>query len=151
MSSVNKAILVGNLGGDPEIRELQNGKRVCNLKLATSERWRDKNSGEMKEKTEWHRISIFSDGLIGICEKYLKKGSKIFVEGQIRTRKWQNQEGQDQYSTEIVVQGFNSSLQMLEKPTTSAESGRNEYREASRGSGSAPAPADSSFDDEIPF
>jgi single-strand DNA-binding protein len=112
--SVNKVILVGNLGADPEIRRTQDGRPIANLRLATSESWRDKATGERKEKTEWHRIVIFNEGLCRIAEQYLKKGAKIYVEGQLQTRKWQDQSGQDKYSTEVVLQGFNSVLTMLD-------------------------------------
>ncbi len=113
MSSVNKVILIGNLGADPEIKQLQNGKPVCNLRLATSESWKDKQSGERRERTEWHRVVIFSEGLCRIAEQYLKKGSKVYLEGQLQTRKWEK-DGQDHYSTEVVLQGFNSILVMLD-------------------------------------
>jgi single-strand DNA-binding protein len=113
--SVNKVILVGNLGADPEIRRTQDGRPIVNLRLATSETWRDKNSGERKERTEWHRVVIFNENLCKVAEQYLKKGSKIYVEGQLQTRKWQDQSGQDRYSTEVVLQGFNSQLTMLDR------------------------------------
>jgi single-strand DNA-binding protein len=112
--SVNKVILVGNLGRDPEIRNLQDGNRVANLALATSENWRDKTSGERREKTEWHRVVIFNDRLVDVAEKYLKKGSKIYVEGQLQTRKWTDQQGQERYSTEVVLQRFRGELTMLD-------------------------------------
>ncbi|MEE4201774.1 single-stranded DNA-binding protein [Erythrobacter sp.] len=112
--SLNKVMLIGNLGKDPEIRSFQNGGRVCNLALATSETWKDKNTGDRQERTEWHNIAIFSDGLINVCENYLKKGSKIFVEGKLQTRKWQTQDGQDRYSTEVVLRGFDGTLTMLD-------------------------------------
>ncbi len=112
--SVNKVILVGNLGKDPEIRRTQDGRPIANLSVATSESWRDKNTGERKEKTEWHRVVIFNEGLCRIAEQYLKKGSKIYLEGQLQTRKWTDKDGQDKYSTEVVLQGFNSSLTMLD-------------------------------------
>lgn len=112
--SVNKVIIVGNLGRDPEVRSFQNGGKVCNMTIATSENWRDKNSGERKERTEWHRIAIFSEGLVRVAEQYLRKGSKVYIEGQLETRKWQDQNGQDKYSTEIVLRGFNSTLTMLD-------------------------------------
>ncbi len=111
--SVNKVIIVGNLGADPEIRTFNNGGKVCNLSVATSERWRDKNTGENREKTEWHRVVIFSEGLVRVCEQYLKKGSTIYIEGKLQTRKWQDQSGNDRYSTEVVLQGFDSKLVML--------------------------------------
>src|SRR6185369_5022203 len=113
--SVNKVILVGNLGADPEIRTLPSGNKVVNLSVATSESWRDKNSGERKEKTEWHRVVIFSEGLARVAEQYLHKGSKVYLEGALQTRKWQDQSGQDKYSTEVVLQGFNSQLTMLDR------------------------------------
>ena len=113
--SVNKVILVGNLGRDPEIRSFANGGRVANLSLATSETWRDKQSGERKEKTEWHRVVIFNEGLCRIAEQYLKKGMKVYLEGQLQTRKWTDQQGIEKYSTEVVLQGFNSALTMLDR------------------------------------
>ena len=112
--SVNKVILVGNLGADPEIRYTQAGKKIANLRLATSDSWKDRQSGERREKTEWHRVVIFNEGLANITEQYLKKGSKVYVEGQLQTRKWQGNDGQDRYSTEVVLQGFNSALTMLD-------------------------------------
>lgn len=115
--SVNKVILVGNLGADPEIRRTQDGRPIANLSVATSESWRDKNSGERREKTEWHRVVIFNEGLCKIAENYLKKGSKVYLEGQLQTRKWQDQSGQDKYSTEVVLQGFNGNLTMLDGRT----------------------------------
>ena len=112
--SVNKVILVGNLGRDPESRSFQNGGKVVNLRIATSESWKDRNSGERKEKTEWHSVAIFNEGLANVAERYLRKGSKVYIEGSLQTRKWQDQQGQDRYSTEIVLQGFNSVLTMLD-------------------------------------
>ena len=112
--SVNKVILVGNLGKDPEIRRTQDGRPIANLSVATSETWRDKNTGERKEKTEWHRVVIFSEPLCRVVEQYLKKGAKVYIEGQLQTRKWQDKDGQDKYSTEVVLQGFNSQLTMLD-------------------------------------
>lgn len=112
--SVNKVILVGNLGADPEIRRTQDGRPIANLRIATSESWRDRNSGERREKTEWHRVVIFNEGLCKVCENYLRKGAKVYIEGQLQTRKWQDQSGQDKFSTEIVLQGFNSTLTMLD-------------------------------------
>jgi len=112
--SVNKVILVGNLGRDPESRSFQNGGKVVNLRIATSETWKDRTSGERKEKTEWHSVAIFSEGLANVAEKYLRKGSKVYLEGALQTRKWQGSDGQDKYSTEIVLQGFNSVLTMLD-------------------------------------
>ena len=111
--SVNKVILIGNLGRDPEVRTFQNGGKVCNLRIATSERWRDKNTGENREKTEWHSVAIFSEGLIRVCEQYLRKGSTVYIEGKLQTRKWQDQSGADRYSTEVVLQGFDGRMVML--------------------------------------
>jgi single-strand DNA-binding protein len=112
--SVNKVILVGNLGRDPESRTFQNGGKVVELRIATSESWKDRNSGERKEKTEWHTVKVFNEGLANVAERYLRKGSKVYIEGALTTRKWQDQQGQDRYSTEIVLQGFNSVLTMLD-------------------------------------
>jgi len=112
--SVNKVILIGNLGRDPESRSFSNGGKGCNLRIATSETWKDKQTGERKERTEWHSVAIFSEGLAGVAERYLRKGSKVYIEGQLRTRKWQDQSGNDRYSTEIVIDGFNGSLTMLD-------------------------------------
>lgn len=112
--SVNKVILVGNLGRDPEIRRTQDGKPIANLRIATSESWRDRNSGERRERTEWHSVVIFNENLCRIAEQYLRKGSKVFIEGSLQTRKWQGQDGQDRYTTEVVLQGFNGNLTMLD-------------------------------------
>ncbi|AMK25039.1 MULTISPECIES: single-stranded DNA-binding protein [unclassified Sphingobium] len=112
--SVNKVILVGNLGADPEVKSFQNGGKVCNLRIATSESWKDRNSGERKERTEWHSVSIFSEGLAGVAERFLRKGSKVYLEGQLRTRKWQDQSGNDRYTTEVVLQGPGAVLTMLD-------------------------------------
>src|SRR5215470_1624285 len=159
MAGVNKVILVGNLGADPEVRQLPSGEPVVNLRLATSESWRDKNSGERKEKTEWHRVVIFNENLAKVAEKYLHKGSKVYLEGQLQTRKWQNKDGQDQYSTEVVLQKFRGELQMLDG--RGADNGAFEGASASSGGGGRRAvaggrggpaqdfPADP--DDEIPF
>lgn len=119
MSSVNKVILVGNLGADPEVRSLPSGGKVVNLRVATSEKWKDK-SGERQERTEWHRVVIFSEGLAKVAEQYLRKGSKVYLEGQIQTRKWTDQSGVEKYSTEVVLQGFNSNLTMLDGPSGDA-------------------------------
>lgn len=143
MSSLNKVQLIGSLGADPEVRSFQNGGRVCNLRIATSETWKDKATGERKERTEWHSVAISSDGLVSVAESYLRKGSKVFVEGQLRTRKWQDQSGNDRYSTEIVLQGYDAKLIMLGgKPQ-----GQHEQQE--RVAGSVDTPID--LDDEIPF
>ena len=112
--SVNKVIIVGNLGADPEVRSFQNGGKVCNLRIATSENWKDKNTGEKQERTEWHTVAIFGEGLAGVAERFLKKGSKVYIEGQLRTRKWQDQQGADRYSTEVVLQGPGAVLTMLD-------------------------------------
>lgn len=151
--SVNKVILVGNLGADPEVRSTQDGREIANLRIATSESWKDRNTGERKERTEWHRVVIFNEGLVNVAKNYLKKGSKVYIEGALQTRKWQNKDGQDQYSTEVVLQGFNSTLAMLDgKPGGgAANDGGADYgspapRAAAGGGGAAPA-----LDDEIPF
>lgn len=112
--SVNKVILIGNLGADPEVRQTQDGRPIVNLRLATSENWKDKNTGERRERTEWHRVVIFSEGLARVAEQYLKKGAKVYVEGQLQTRKWTDQQGVERYSTEVVLQGFNATLTMLD-------------------------------------
>ena len=112
--SLNKVMLIGNLGADPEIRSFQNGGKVANLRIATSETWKDRNTGERQERTEWHTVAIFSDGLVGVVERYLKKGSKVYIEGQLQTRKWQDQSGNDRYSTEVVIRGMNGTLTMLD-------------------------------------
>ena len=149
--SINKVILVGNLGADPEIRHTQSGKPIVNLRVATSETWKDKQTGERKERTEWHRVVIFSEGLAGIAEKYLKKGSKVYLEGKLVTRKWQDQSGTDRYSTEVVLQGYDANITLLDKPN--GNGGNRDDDDF--GSGTArqqqrrPAPVDA--DDEIPF
>ena len=158
--SLNRVMLIGNLGNDPDIRTMQNGGRVCNLSIATSENWKDKNTGERREKTEWHRVSIFNDGLVGVCENYLKKGSKVFIEGQLETRKWQDQNGQDKYSTEIVIKSFNGGLTMLDSRNDNAGAGggyQQQQRPQQQASGggyqqqqSAP-PVHDDFEDDIPF
>src|SRR5690554_2962366 len=111
--SINKVMLVGNLGADPEIRRTQDGRPIANLRIATSESWRDRNTGERREKTEWHRVVVFNEGLCKLIEQYLKKGTKLYIEGALQTRKWTDQSGQERYSTEVVLQGFNSTLTML--------------------------------------
>jgi len=158
--SVNKVILVGNLGADPEVRTLPSGNKVVNLSVATSDSWRDKNSGERKEKTEWHRVVIFSEGLARVAEQYLRKGSKVYLEGALQTRKWQDQSGQDKYSTEVVLQGFNSNLTMLDGRGENAEGGSVGFSgppssggrsEGRRPSANAPAFESGGMDDDIPF
>ena len=121
--SVNKVIIVGNLGADPEVKSFQNGGRICNLRIATSEDWKDKQSGEKKERTEWHSVTLQNDGLVGVAERFLKKGSKVYIEGQLRTRKWQDQSGNDRYTTEISVAGFDGKLVMLDGPKGSSGGG----------------------------
>lgn len=121
--SLNKVILIGNLGQDPEVRNLPSGGKVVNLSVATSESWKDKNSGERKEKTEWHRCSIFGEGLVRVAEQYLRKGSKVYIEGQLQTRKWQDQSGADRYSTEVILQGYNCQLLMLDGKGSGDNSG----------------------------
>jgi single-strand DNA-binding protein len=152
--SVNKVILVGNLGKDPEIRRTQDGRPIANLSIATSETWRDKNSGERKEKTEWHRVVIFNEGLCKVAEQYLKKGAKVYIEGALQTRKWTDQSGVEKYSTEVVLQGFNSTLTMLDGRggADSQADDRNEYAEAT-GAAAPRRPATSRGDmnDDIPF
>ena len=139
MSSVNKVILIGTLGRDPEVRQFPNGGQVCNLSVATSERWKDKKTGEKREKTEWHKVSLFNEGLVRVAQNYLKKGSKVYIEGQLETRKYQGKDGSDRYSTEVVLRGYGGTLTMLD--------GRNDSG-GGQASNSAPV---QNFDDEIPF
>ena len=155
--SVNKVILIGNLGADPEVRTMGDGRPVVNLRIATSESWKDRNTGERKEKTEWHRVVIFSEPLARVAEQYLKKGAKVYIEGQLQTRKWQDtQSGEDKYSTEVVLQGFNSQLTMLdgraggEEGASSGFSGPRQS-EARRPRANAPAFESGGMDDDIPF
>ena len=163
--SVNKVIILGNLGRDPEVRTFQNGGKVCNLRIATSETWKDKNTGERREKTEWHSVAIFSEGLVRVAEQYLKKGSKVYLEGKLQTRKWQDQSGNDRYSTEVVLQGFDASLVMLDARGEGGgggggyggQSGGGDYGGGydsgpSQGGGSSGGSNPSrDMDDEIPF
>jgi len=169
--SVNKVILVGNLGRDPESRSFQNGGKVVELRIATSESWKDRNSGERKEKTEWHTVKVFSEGLANVAERYLRKGSKVYLEGALQTRKWQDQSGADRYSTEIVLQGFNATLVLLDRREGEGggsswnedAGGGNEFNSSFAGSGGArggasagggssrPAAFDSDLDDDVPF
>ena len=163
--SVNKVILIGNLGRDPEVRSFPNGGKVCNLRIATSENWKDRNTGERREKTEWHSVAIFSEPLVRVAEQYLRKGSKIYIEGQLETRKWQDQSGADRYSTEVVLRPYTSTLTMLDGRGDNAGGGGG-YGGGSGGGGydqgydNSPAPADpygggtrpsNDMDDEIPF
>jgi len=132
--SLNKVMLIGNLGADPEVRSFQNGGKVCNLRIATSETWKDRNTGERQERTEWHNVAIFSEGLVGVAERFLKKGSKIYVEGSLRTRKWQDQSGQDRYTTEVVLQGPGAVMTMLDgAPGGGGRSGGGEWGGGSSG------------------
>ncbi|GGD12732.1 single-stranded DNA-binding protein [Pyruvatibacter mobilis] len=162
--SVNKVILVGNLGADPEVRHTQDGRPIVNLRIATSESWRDRSTGERRERTEWHRVVIFSEGLAKIAEQYLRKGSKVYLEGQLQTRKWQDQSGQDRYSTEVVLQGFNSTLTMLDGRSGGEGGGSMGGGGGAMGGGGSMGgggggrpsqPADDfgggDFDDEVPF
>lgn len=160
--SVNKVILIGNLGKDPEVRTFQSGDKVVNFSIATSETWKDKMSGERKEKTEWHNISVYNKGLVTVCENYLKKGSKVYIEGQLETRKWQDQNGNDRYTTEVALRPFRSELTMLDSRSGGQSGGGfqdNSYGGDFQGGGqsfgggqaaAAPAPAQD-MDDEIPF
>jgi single-strand DNA-binding protein len=145
--SVNKVILIGNLGADPEVRQTQDGRPIVNLRVATTDSWRDKSTGERRERTEWHRIVIFSEGLARVAEQYLKKGAKVYIEGQLQTRKWTDQNGQERYSTEVVLQGFNSALTMLDgRRDGGRDAGGADFAESSSsGRGSYP------LDDDIPF
>ena len=146
--SLNKVLLIGRLGADPEIKQMVNGKNVARLSLATSQSWKDKNTGEKKEKTEWHRIVVFNEGLVNVVQQYLKKGAQIYIEGQLSTRKWKDEKsGQDKYSTEIIIQGFNSSLTMLgggnQNSLSSKESKENFNQDMQ--------PQQNELDDDIPF
>jgi len=154
--SVNKVILLGNVGRDPEIRATQSGSRIANLSVATSESWKDKATGERKENTQWHRVVIFNDALVGIIERYVKKGSKLYVEGQLETRKWQDKEGKDQYSTEVVLRQYGGTLTLLDSRPSDGGGDRGGYVQ-DNGGGSAPsynAPSGNyaaDLDDDIPF
>lgn len=144
---LNQCQFIGNLGADPEVRSFQNGGRVCNLRLAVTDKWKDRTSGERKERTEWISVAIFSDGLVGVAERYLRKGSKIFVQGELRTRKWQDQSGADKFSTEIVLQGPEARLTMLDGPQ-----GGNRVPDGSRGAPAGQWSGDADdLDDDIPF
>jgi len=166
--SVNKVILIGNLGRDPEVRTFQNGGKVCNLRIATSETWKDRNTGERREKTEWHSVAIFSEGLVRVAEQYLRKGSKVYLEGKLQTRKWQDQSGQDRYSTEVVLQGPGATFVMLDGRADGGGGAGGDYGggggdsyggqdggdyggDSGGGSGGGPAPSNGIEDDEIPF
>jgi single-strand DNA-binding protein len=167
--SVNKVILIGNLGRDPEVRTFQNGGKVCNLRIATSETWKDRNTGERKERTEWHSVAIFSEPLARVAEQYLRKGSKVYIEGQLETRKWQDQSGQDRYSTEVVLRPYRSELTMLDGRDGGGGGGgfggdqgggygggydndpQDDRYGGGSGGGGKSAPSSRDMDDEIPF
>lgn len=170
--SVNKVILIGNLGRDPEVRNFQNGGKVCNLRIATSETWKDRNTGERRERTEWHSVAIFQEGLVRVAEQYLRKGSKVYLEGKLQTRKWQDQSGQDRYTTEIVLQGYDGVLTMLDGRGEGGGGGNyaggssggyggdyggdqggygNDYGGGSGGGSGSSRSAPRDIDDEIPF
>lgn len=158
--SINKVILIGNLGKDPEIRSTQDGREIANLTLATSESWTDKNSGEKRERTEWHKIAIFNPGLVTLCKNYLHKGSKIYIEGQLQTRKWQDNSGQDKYTTEVVLQGYGGTLTFLDGKSGGSGGASNFSNNNSNSNANASPAQDSSggndyaveeLDDEIPF
>ena len=157
--SVNKCILVGNLGAAPEVKSFQNGGKVCNLRIATSESWKDRNTGERKEKTEWHSVAIFSEGLVGIAERFLRKGSKVYIEGKLATRKWQDQSGNDRYTTEVVLQGPGAVLTMLDGAqgnsdhvsSNSGSYGGSAQQSDQRGFSSGQSNFDDDLDDEVPF
>ena len=149
--SLNKVLLIGRLGNDPEIKQMTNGKSVARLSVATSETWKDKNSGERKEKTEWHRVVIFNEGLVGVVQQYLKKGSQVYIEGQIQTTKYTDNNGQDKYSTQIILQGYNSTLTML-----GASNASSKVEDSSMNQDSSSLPSDNNvssneLDDEVPF
>jgi single-strand DNA-binding protein len=168
--SVNKVIIVGNLGADPEVKSFQNGGRIANLRIATSEDWKDKNTGEKKERTEWHTVVLNSDGLVGVAERFLKKGSKVYIEGSLRTRKWQDASGNDRYSTEVSVAGFDGKLVMLDGARGGSGGGGNDGWSGGSSGGGAPSGGgqggsnwqggssgfgggdfDNDLDDDVPF
>ena len=151
--SLNKVLLIGRLGGDPEIKQMVNGKNVARLSLATSQTWKDKNTGEKKEKTEWHRIVVFNEGLVNVVQQYLKKGAQVYIEGQLNTRKWKDEKsGQDKYSTEVVIQGYNSSLTMLGGSAGSGSStSDSSSQQISKNLDDGSQVPQNDLDDEIPF
>lgn len=153
--SINKVLIIGNLGADPELRTFQNGGKVCNFRVATSETWKDKNTGERKERTEWHSVAIFNEGIADACSRYLRKGSKVYVEGQLETRKWQDQSGQDRYSTEVVVRPFRGEVAFLDGAQGGSQGGSDRsgggYGGGTGGGFGGRAPGRSDLDDEIPF
>jgi single-strand DNA-binding protein len=163
--SLNKVMIIGNLGNDPDIRTMQNGGKVCNLSIATSDSWKDKNTGERREKTEWHRVVVFNEGIVRVCENYLKKGSKVFIEGSIETRKWTDNNGQDKYTTEIVLKPYNGNLTMLDgrndnqgqgggynqSQNNNNSFGGGQQNSNQGGAQSKPAEVYDDFEDDIPF
>ncbi len=150
--SINKVILVGNVGQDPEIRSTQDGREIANFSVATTESWKDKTTGEKKDKTEWHRVVIFSQGLVGIVKNYVKKGSKLYLEGQLQTRKWTDNQGIEKYTTEVILQNYNSSLQLLDsKRDSSAEQNYSNYNNSTSNQSSNDNVTVEEIDDEIPF
>lgn len=161
MATVNKVIIIGHLGQDPEVRSFQNGGKVCNLRIATSQTWKDRNTGERKQRTEWHSVTIMSEPVVRIAEQYLRKGSKVYIEGQLETRKWQDQSGQDRYSTEVVLRPYSGTLTLLDSAGVGQGSGQGGggYGGGNQGSdyqspnyGGSPSPSvGPSMDDEIPF
>jgi single-strand DNA-binding protein len=155
MSSLNKVMLIGNLGADPEVRSFQNGGKVANFRIATSETWKDKNTGERQERTEWHSVAVFNEGLVGVIERYIKKGSKVYIEGQLQTRKWQDQSGNDRYSTEVVLRGYGGSLVMLGDRNTGGGAEGGGYGAPTPSPSPSPSPKPSGgyddLDDDIPF
>ncbi len=161
---INKVILIGNLGRDPEVRTFDKGGKVCNFSVATSESWKDKQTGERKEKTEWHNISIYNEGLAGVAERYLRKGSKVYLEGKLQTRKWQDKSGNDRYSTDVVLQGFEAKMEMLDSRgesggdtartgggTSGGSGGGGSNDGGGSGGGQGGGAFDADLDDEIPF
>jgi len=150
--SVNKVLLIGRLGADPEIKQMINGKSVARLSLATSQSWKDKNTGEKKEKTEWHRIVVFNEGLVNVVQQYLKKGAQVYIEGQLSTRKWKDEKsGQDKYSTEVVIQGYNSSLTMLGGGGSGSSANDSSSQQISKNHDDGSQVPQNDLDDEIPF
>jgi single-strand DNA-binding protein len=154
--SVNKVILIGNLGADPEVRSFQNGGQVCNLRIATSENWKDRNTGERREKTEWHNVAIYNENLVRLAQQYLKKGSKVYVEGQLETRKWQDQNGQDRYTTEVTLRPFRGEMTFLDGRPGGGDFGGRDFGGSggsgdTGGGGRDPGGPSGGLDDEIPF
>ena len=150
--SLNKVLLIGRLGADPEIKQMINGKSVARISLATSQSWKDKNTGEKKEKTEWHRIVVFNEGLVNVVQQYLKKGAQVYIEGQLSTRKWKDEKsGQDKYSTEVVIQGYNSSLTMLGGGGSTSSANDSSSQQISKNPDDSSQVSQNDLDDEIPF